>query len=77
MRRFRSGRGVAPDAGLQDRVGPERVETSGKDELIAGRPTVSVLKVTRPTMTVYAPAGKNTGVAMVVFPGGGYQEAGD
>ena len=29
--------------------------------------------VSRPTMTVYAPAGRNTGVAMVVFPGGGYQ----
>jgi acetyl esterase/lipase len=29
--------------------------------------------VSRPTMTVYAPAGHNTGVAIVVFPGGGYQ----
>jgi acetyl esterase/lipase len=28
--------------------------------------------VSRPTMTVYAPKGKNTGTAMVVFPGGGY-----
>jgi acetyl esterase/lipase len=25
-------------------------------------------------MTVYAPGGKNTGVAMIVFPGGGYQD---
>jgi len=29
--------------------------------------------VSRPTMTVYAPKGPNTGVAVVVFPGGGYQ----
>ncbi|HEX7944960.1 MAG TPA: alpha/beta hydrolase [Phenylobacterium sp.] len=29
--------------------------------------------VSRPTMTVYAPKGHNTGVAVVVFPGGGYQ----
>jgi len=29
--------------------------------------------VSRPTMTVYAPKGRNTGVAVVVFPGGGYQ----
>jgi acetyl esterase/lipase len=29
--------------------------------------------VSRPTMTVYAPKGRNTGVAIVVFPGGGYQ----
>src|SRR5436190_16299568 len=29
--------------------------------------------VSRPTMTVYSPKGKNTGAAVVVFPGGGYQ----
>src|SRR5206468_2618660 len=28
--------------------------------------------VSRPTMTVYSPKGSNTGVAVVVFPGGGY-----
>jgi len=29
--------------------------------------------VSQPTMTVYAAKGRNTGVAVVVFPGGGYQ----
>jgi acetyl esterase/lipase len=29
--------------------------------------------VSRPTMTMYAPKGHNTGAAVVVFPGGGYQ----
>ena len=29
--------------------------------------------VSRPTMTVYSPKGHNTGVAVVVFPGGGYR----
>ena len=29
--------------------------------------------VSQPTMTRYAPQGRNTGVAMVVLPGGGYQ----
>jgi len=29
--------------------------------------------VSRPTLTVYAAKGHNTGVAVVVFPGGGYQ----
>jgi len=29
--------------------------------------------VSRPTMTVYAPEGHNAGLAVVVFPGGGYQ----
>jgi acetyl esterase/lipase len=63
--------GAAPDARLVK--GPEFAKTSGKDELIAGRPVVEVDNVSRPTMTVYSPKGKNTGAAMVVFPGGGYQ----
>jgi len=33
----------------------------------------NVTNVTRPTMTVYAPTGKNTGAAIVVIPGGGFQ----
>ena len=33
-----------------------------------------VTNVTRPTMTVYAPNGNNTGAAVVVVPGGGFQE---
>ena len=32
-----------------------------------------VTNVTRPTMTVYAPKGRNTGAAVVVIPGGGFQ----
>jgi len=32
-----------------------------------------VENVSEPTMTVYAPQGRNTGAAVVVFPGGGYQ----
>ena len=63
--------GAAPDA--QPVAGPEFAETSGKDFLPGGRPTVGVSNVTRPTMTVYPPTGKNTGAAVVVFPGGGYQ----
>ncbi len=42
----------------------------------ANRETVpepgEVDNVSRPTMTVYSPKRKNTGAAMVVFPGGGY-----
>jgi len=64
--------GAAPDP--QPVAGPEAAETSGKDFLVAGRPAVGVSNVTRPTMTVYSPEGKNTGAAVVVFPGGGYQE---
>ncbi|HLY62130.1 MAG TPA: alpha/beta hydrolase [Terriglobia bacterium] len=61
--------GVFPDA--QTVPGPEYVETS--KELIGGSPVVSVYNVSRPTMTVYSPTGKNTGAAVVVFPGGGFE----
>jgi acetyl esterase/lipase len=64
--------GAAADP--QPVAGPEvTTPSSGKDGLIAGRPVVGVFNVTRPTMTVYSPQGNNTGVAVVVFPGGGYQ----
>ncbi len=63
--------GAVPDP--QPVAGPETTTVSGKEALIAGRPVTSVTEVTRPTMTVYSPKGKNTGVAVVVFPGGGYQ----
>jgi acetyl esterase/lipase len=51
--------GVVPD--VQSVPGPE-TQTQG-----------AVTNVTRPTMTVYAPNGKSTGAAVVVFPGGGFQ----
>jgi acetyl esterase/lipase len=38
----------------------------------ASRPWVHVDNVSRPTITRFAPQGKNTGAAVVVFPGGGY-----
>jgi acetyl esterase/lipase len=41
--------------------------------LVAGRPWVYVENVSRPTMTVYSPRDNNTGAAVVVFPGGGYE----
>ena len=64
--------GAVPDP--QPVAGPEVTKTSsGKDGLIGGKTVVGVSNVTRPTMTVYSPQGKNTGVAVVVFPGGGYQ----
>jgi len=64
--------GPVPDP--QPVAGPEvTTPSSGKDGLIAGRPVGGVFNVTRPTMTVYSPQGNNTGAAVVVFPGGGYQ----
>jgi acetyl esterase/lipase len=61
--------GAAPDAQLAS--GPEIAITT-TNMMIAGRPCVFVENVSQPTLTVYSPKGTNTGVAMVVFPGGGY-----
>ena len=63
--------GAAPDP--LPAAGPEAAETTGKDSLVAGKPWIAVSNVLRPTMTVFSPTGKNTGAAVVVFPGGGYQ----
>lgn len=60
--------GAVPDA--QPVPGPEYMTLS--KNLVAGKPWVAVENVSQPTMTVYSPKGTNTGVAVVVFPGGGY-----
>jgi acetyl esterase/lipase len=39
---------------------------------VAGKPWVFIEKVARPTLAVYPPKQRNTGAAVVVFPGGGY-----
>jgi acetyl esterase/lipase len=62
--------GRVPDP--QPVAGPEVAKTTGKEFLVAGKQWVEVEKVSQPTMTVYAPKAKNTGAAVVVFPGGGY-----
>jgi len=52
---------------------PENQTKLATDELVAGRPWIYVSHVAHPTMTVYAPTGENTGAAVVIFPGGGYE----
>lgn len=59
-----------PDA--QSVPGPETVELRA-DSLVAGKPWLAATNITRPTLTVYGPKGKNTGAAVVVFPGGGFE----
>jgi acetyl esterase/lipase len=63
--------GAVPDA--QPATGPEWVKNTGQQSLVGGKSWVYINAVSRPTMTVYAAKGKNTGAAVVVFPGGGYQ----
>lgn len=61
--------GTPPD--LQPTAGPETAKPM--DKKIAGKPVIAVERVSHPTMTIYSPKGHNTGVAVVVFPGGGYK----
>jgi acetyl esterase/lipase len=63
--------GPAPDP--QPVRGPEKVIVSPENYRDTGKPATEVDNVTVPTITVYSPVGKNTGAAVVVFPGGGYQ----
>src|SRR5690348_6275317 len=60
--------GVAPNA--QQVPGPEYLQRVGEE------PPGALVEhnVSRPTMTVYSPTRNKTGVAVVVFPGGGFQE---
>lgn len=50
----------------------EKDMTTAKDNLIAGKPLIRLGNVSVPTLTLYKPTGYNTGAAVVVFPGGGY-----
>jgi acetyl esterase/lipase len=47
--------------------------TTPKDHLVADKPVIRLGNVSAPTLTLYSPTGKNTGAAIVVFPGGGYR----
>lgn len=63
--------GVVP--GATTALPPERDMTTANDNLIAGRALIRLGNVSTPTLTVYPPKENNSGAAVVVFPGGGYQ----
>jgi acetyl esterase/lipase len=46
--------------------------TTQQKDFVAGKPWLSIEDVSQPTLTVYQPKGKNTGVTVMVFPGGGF-----
>src|ERR1044071_8022944 len=60
----------APDAIADPK--PEADTTTDKQALIAGKCVIRLGNVAIPTLSVYPPAAKNTGAAVLVFPGGGY-----
>ena len=55
------------------RAAADHESTLTAENLVGGKRWNYVVHVSRPTLTVYPPKGKNTGAAVVVFPGGGYQ----
>lgn len=63
--------GEVPDA--QPVAGAERDITTAKSGMVAGKAVIRESDVASPTITRYPAKGKNTGVAALVFPGGGYR----
>jgi acetyl esterase/lipase len=52
---------------------PAEVDTTAKDNLVAGKPLIGLGNVSTPTITLYKPDKANGATpAVVVFPGGGY-----
>ena len=48
-------------------------ETGAPSRMMAGHTYIRLTNVSTPTITVYPAKGKNTGAAVIVFPGGAYQ----
>jgi acetyl esterase/lipase len=48
-------------------------EGGAPSRMMAGRSYIRLTNVSTPTITVYPAKGKNTGAAVIVFPGGAYQ----
>lgn len=54
-------------------IGPEHDATKPDGRTVAGKRVTRLTNVSRPSLTVYpAPAARNTGTAILVCPGGGY-----
>lgn len=80
----REGVWQAPPGGVQVPLWPaevalakpdsgDRAETTGNGSpLVGGRKWHWATYVTRPTMTIFRPKGRNNGAAMLVLPGGGF-----
>ncbi len=62
-----------PGTSVYKTCGAEHDATTAKDGKPGGRDVVRLADVSDPTLTFYLHAGKNTGAAVIVFPGGGYR----
>ena len=65
-------KGAAP--GEKGEIGEEADMTKGTDRDVGGKKVIRLGNVSKPTISIYKPAaGKNTGAAILVCPGGGYR----
>jgi acetyl esterase/lipase len=68
---------VPGDVGITGEEKFIELKIDGKPYQVAGKPTKWLTNVTKPTLTVYRPAkDKDTGVTMLICPGGGYHNLG-
>jgi acetyl esterase/lipase len=59
--------------GANTSTATEADTTAAKDRLVAGKPVIRLGNVTKPTLTIFPPPReKDTGAAVLVCPGGGY-----
>jgi len=59
--------------GEKANLGEEKDTTKPSDNLVAGKPLIRLGNVSKPTISLYRPpADKDTGAAVLVCPGGGY-----
>lgn len=85
LRNERPGVWQPPQGGLQTPLWPASTPLAKPDSgdrpeglgngtgLVGGRKWHWASYVTRPTMTIYRPKGRNVGAAMLVLPGGGFE----
>src|SRR5262245_4018162 len=70
LKQLRIWPGAGPHAQRNVGGGEAKLVT---DKLVAGKPWTYIDGVSQPAITVYPAKGKNTGAAVLIFPGGGYQ----
>ena len=68
---------AAGDVGVAGEEKFREIKVKGKPYEVGGRPTKWITNVTQPTLTIYRPTKeKDTGVSMLICPGGGYHNLG-
>jgi acetyl esterase/lipase len=68
---------VPGDAGIPGAEKDLELRVNGKPYEVGGKPTRWITNVSKPTLTIYRPAkDKDTGVSMLIAPGGGYHNLG-